>query len=270
MTDVSDSGHLTARKVVHGRLAYYQTRPSVDYWDRFWARENIKKNMTSTNPGGWQYIEQHCLKYLPKNGIVLEAGCGPGYILNAMVTRGYQAEGIEWAPNTVNRVKCVMPELPIRQGDVRQIDTPDGFYSAYVSIGVVEHNIDGPEVFLKEAHRVIRNDGIALISVPHFHILRRINVLLRAYRKPKKNEEFYQYAFRPNDFAKCLVNEGFNILEIHGYDSIKGLFDESRFFRFILKLPWLRHRACRYVATSKVMKRLFGHMILFIVQNPNR
>ena len=78
-----------------------------------------------------------------------------------------------------------------------QIDSPDNQYDAYISIGVVEHRIDGPEPFLVEANRVLKPGGIAFISVPYVNPLRRFKSLLGCYKHQVTEKEiFYQYAFQ--------------------------------------------------------------------------
>ncbi len=268
MQKVTDSSYSTHRRVIHGKLAYFQEAASPEYWDSLWSGQDIESNLKSARSGGLGYIQESCLKYLPKRGIVLEAGCGPGFILTALIARGYHAEGIEWAAATVDLAKKFNPKVPIRRGDVKKIDVPDGYYSGYISLGVVEHDICGPDAFLSEAYRVLCQGGIALISVPHFHILRRLNARIGAYRRPMNNDEFYQYAFGCRDFATCLRNVGFRVLEMHGYDAIKGLSDETRVFRLILKLPRIGRRLRRFMEKSLLIKKLTGHMMLYVVQKP--
>ena len=60
-------------------------------------------------------------------------------------------------------VRELYPDLPIRAGDVTCIEVPEKYYSGYISLGVMEHCRQGPETFLKEAYRVLENDGVAII-----------------------------------------------------------------------------------------------------------
>ena len=43
---------------------------------------------------GW--FEESFIKFLPKTGKIIEAGCGLGYYVLALERRGYDVEGVEW------------------------------------------------------------------------------------------------------------------------------------------------------------------------------
>ena len=88
---------------------------------------------------------------------------GLGQDVLALRVRGYDAEGVDWGSETVQAVRELYPELPIRASDVTQMEVPDGYYKGYISLGVVEHRQEGPQPFLKEASRVLERDGVAYL-----------------------------------------------------------------------------------------------------------
>jgi SAM-dependent methyltransferase len=146
-----------------------------------------------------------------------------------MLRRGYHAEGIEWSDAVVSAVHAFHPDLPIRQGDATRLDLPSNTYDAYVSLGVMEHRRDGPEPFLGEARRVLRPGGVAFISVPYCHALRRARIRLGLYhRRPPTDLDFYQYAFGREEFAAYLVSAGFAVLAQVSYGVVTGLREEIR------------------------------------------
>ena len=74
--------------------------------------------------------------------------------------------GVDYAKNTVKRIKEICPELDIREGNVFNLNFPDNFFGTYYSWGVVEHFEDGPEPILKEAYRVLeRGEFVNFCSI---------------------------------------------------------------------------------------------------------
>lgn len=176
-------------------MAYYLTAADADFWDNHWRIHLPPETHKRTEQGNLGKFEHLFIHYLPRQGRILETGCGLGQYVLALRVRGYQAEGVDWSTETVRTVRELRPDLPIHVGDITNLDVPDGYYAAYVSLGVVEHHQQGPEPFLREAYRVLSDDGVMLISVPYFHPLRRIKTHLGLYRGRTDGLSFYQYAF---------------------------------------------------------------------------
>ena len=188
----------TTRRHVEGeRLAFYNKTADSAFWDRQWETKVCLAAYAEALKSKLGIYEKTFNDYLRKKGRIIEAGCGLGQLVLALQARGYNCEGVDWASQTIHAVKELFPALPVREGDVTNLDVPDGFYDAYISLGVMEHAVEGPELFLQEAHRILTPGGIMLVAVPHFHALRRIKAKLGCYRKPRVSDAFYQYAFTP-------------------------------------------------------------------------
>ena len=204
--------------------------------------------------------------WLPFNERVLEAGCGLGQLVLSLSVRGYEVEGVEWAESIVELVRDKHPQLPIQVGDVSKLDYPDEFFGAYISLGVVEHNREGPEDILLEAWRVLKPGGIALVSVPWFNPLRRLRATTIGYGDGVEGLEFYQFAFTEQEFSEILTNCGFEVVEVTSYDSCKGLKDEISLIAQAAKL-WSRGTMfiVRYILRLlPSVGRKTGHMMLVV------
>ena len=167
--------------------------------------------------------------------------------------------GIEYSQETVANVKNFWPELKVNQGDVLSLDYPDEYFSGIISIGVVEHFIEGPDEPLKEMCRVLKKGGKALITVPSFNYLRRMKMPIRwvtnnlrrnslirkicgkkplvnnkwhcrgsifKYRTYPEYGEFYEYRMTQNEFREALIRSGFSIIEDVPLYYDDGLFHE--------------------------------------------
>ena len=244
------------------RLAIYGRGASAVCWDSRWKRHVSLSIYRSALVGKLGPYKKPFIRYLPRNGRILEAGCGLGQLVLALRVRGYNVEGVDFASKTIDSVKSLFPDLPIRVGNVTRLDVPDGFYAAYISLGVIEHVHDGPEPFLREAHRILAPGGIALISVPHFHRLRRLKAKLGLYHTAGKNDEFFQYVFTPQEFLNILTRHGFRALEMFGYDAAVGLAKELPFVNRLYSWPIIGGVLRRGFRLLPVLQRHYGNMIL--------
>jgi SAM-dependent methyltransferase len=251
------------RVVRANRLQYYNVQADAAFWDRHW-RETIGTALyAEAGRNGLAYLEIPFTRYLPRAGKILEAGCGSGYYVAALRARGYDVEGVDFAAETIAAIRRACPGLPVKAGDVTKLPVPDGYYSAYISLGVVEHRQEGPEPFLREAHRVLASGGVALISVPWFHSIRQLKARFGLYRGATDGLEFYQQAFTVTEFRTLLIAAGFSVVEMSPYDGYKGLKDEVPFVRWLLAQR-MGPRLQRWMVNSSWATKWFGHMALFV------
>lgn len=142
--------------------------PSVAFT---WAEEDFGALKRSCDPDP---ATPYILRYMPRQGRVIEAGCGLGRFVAYLCEMGYEVEGIEINPETVHVVNRRQPSLQIREGDVASMPYPDNSVAGVISLGVVEHFIDGPELPLREIQRILRPGAYAVLTVPSLNHIRRL------------------------------------------------------------------------------------------------
>lgn len=249
----------------NNRLVYYQTNIDEHYWDKNWDNLVSERYYVNYIKGELDELTSHIPKLFTKDDRILEAGCGAARIVVSLYNSGFRnVEGIDNGENVINSVKQIFPDLPIREGDVLNIDKPDNYYQGYISLGVMEHRMEGPEPFLNEAYRVLQKDGYALISVPYINPIRRLKSILGWFNKEKpEGFMFYQYAFQKTEFSQILKNSGFLVIESTGVEGLYALRQELRFiFKMIDRLPG-SYRVMKMLKKSDWINS-FGHMILFV------
>lgn len=128
-------------------------------------------------------VTPYIIKYLPKSGKIVEAGCGLGRFVKYLSDRGYDnIIGIEYNGETVHYIKEIAPELNIIQGDVLNMPYRTRSIDGIISLGVIEHfSSEGCDKLLKEMYRILKSGELAIITVPSFNLIRRIKKYLYIY-----------------------------------------------------------------------------------------
>jgi SAM-dependent methyltransferase len=212
-------------------------------------------------------------RYLPAAGLrIIEGGCGCGHFVDSLTYWGYQVVGVDYAQQTITRVKEVRPDLDVRLGDVRRLEFEDGFFDGYLSMGVIEHFWEGYEDIIKEMHRVLKPGGYAFVAFPSISRLDRLKITTGGYRRMAaqgKPRDFYQFALNAKSVSRDIEELGFRIVR-RRYSS--GLLGLERIFGPVRRFnAW----ANRIAAGSKAMKYLLfglsfslaplsGHMTLIV------
>lgn len=253
------------RRMENGRLAFYKRAATANYWDDVWSKQSVEELYASALKGELGYYQELFPKHLPKDGPILEAGCGLAQFVVALRVLGYDARGIDFGSKTVVKVKERFPDLPIQVGDVTRLDTQEAYYAAYISLGVMEHNPSGPEVFLAEAQRILRPNGVALISIPNLNALRKLKAMLGFYQDEVNDLEFYQYVYDPKEFSQYLKRFNFEIIEYFQYGGYKGIKDEISFLSKMFEWPqgW---RLRKFLMNWNWANRHMGHMMMYIAR----
>jgi SAM-dependent methyltransferase len=280
------------RQVANGRLAWCGEPGDERYWYEYWKTRLTPDYYASAEaaPLHTDELGRILLDYLPAQGLLLEAGCGAGYWVAALRARGMDIEGIEFARELVELVHVANPQLPVRWGNALAINRPGEYYAAYLSIGVVEHRVEGPEPFLAEAYRVLKPGGRILIAVPFYGSLRRFKtvmatasaattitrlcrlIALRYRRDDGKrrhaahNSEgsalpFFQYGFRRAEFAHLLRKAGFDVEYAQPLYAHRLLQEElAGYDRLASRAPFIKRLA------ERLLCKRDGHMLMVVGQ----
>jgi len=123
---------------INNRLIYYGQTSDKDYWDKHWSVHTIEK-LYPKNISKFDYVVNVSKKYLNKNSLILEGGCGTGQQVYKLQHTGFKTIGVDYAEKTISTVKKAKPELDIRLGDVRKLNFSNNYFNAYWSFGVIEH-----------------------------------------------------------------------------------------------------------------------------------
>ncbi|HWC77839.1 MAG TPA: class I SAM-dependent methyltransferase, partial [Blastocatellia bacterium] len=223
---------------------------SAAFWEETW------------NDGGYEEALRFCEtdplrvifeQYAKAGSLMLEGGCGRGQYVSFYSRRGVDVVGLDFACDTLSRLREREEKLPLCGGNVAALPFRDQSFDVYFSNGVVEHFEDGAGDALREAWRVLRPHGTFLVSVPYLSPLRRAaSIVKKSDRRTvtvaspdggqaKDDRVFFQYAYRPAEFERLLADAGFRVLSTFGYSIVWGLYDLPFFDRAMHGLQGMRN-----------------------------
>jgi len=209
-----------------------------EVWSNWWEKLSPEDEIRMWDYyGGRQWVS----KYIPRFGKTVEAGCGLGRYNFYFSRLGIDIEGIDFSEpviNLLNKWKLKYNfEVPFKVGDVTNLPYEDNSLRGYISLGVIEHFIEGPHKALAEAFRVLEPGGIAIITTPSisWNVYRlRIKKKLKSFvkkliRYKSKPEIFFQYEYRPLTLKKFIEEAG---LFVTVYESADLLYSFLEFGNF--------------------------------------
>ena len=105
---------------------------------------------------------------LPKDAVVLDLGCGPGYFLDEMKERGYtNLTGITLSPEDIKL--CESKGHKIKPYDLSFLPQSDGYYDESIDLIFLRHALEHspyPIFSLMEYNRILKQNGKIYIEVP--------------------------------------------------------------------------------------------------------
>jgi SAM-dependent methyltransferase len=175
-----------------------------------------------------------------------------------------------------------------------------------ISLGAIEHSIEGPERALSEFRRVLRSGGMAVVTVPYLSSVRRLvrkpaqhiqttRMLRKMLRKSTgltrdgldeslanarpgwavnvmattRGWEFFEYQFEERTMRQLVTRAGFEIVEEFPFGFEEGLIQNFRVLagRYGPDGPQLNH-------VGRMLARVLRegtceHMIGYVLRNPD-
>jgi SAM-dependent methyltransferase len=248
------------------------------------------------------YLYERICRMAREHQPMLEAGCGSGQWVAWAAHCGWEAIGLDWSAELMARAAAEVPDATFLVGDMRKIPLGDASVGSIMSLGAIEHAVEGPEIALTEFVRVLRPGGRAIITVPYLGWVRRaaralgeplrysptLRRLLRKEggRRPLVRDaaerkgwtadymatdtgwSFFQYQFDRSTMRRLLTSAGFAIEDEFVFAAEEGLIQTFRGLagRYTPAGPRLtpigKALACLLPATT------YGHMVGYSVKKP--
>lgn len=252
------------RRLEGNRLVYYHKKADEKYWEDIWKPYANPEYYEPYKSGGLYNFKRIFTQHLPKNGMILEAGCGTAQYVVALNAKGYYCMGLDYEFQAMRTANTYAGPLRLVCGDVTALGMAKNSFDAIISIGVVEHRQAGPEPFLEEMYRILKPGGSLLISVPYFNPLRRWRAAHGAYQDEVGELVFYQYAFDKAEFCGFLEKAGFHIETYYTYSHQNTLTQELHWLK---KIPEsLKKLILRISKYMPYVNSEIGHMLMVVAR----
>ncbi len=152
-------------------LAFYSRSATADFWAEHWTGEDVDGLLATAETSPLTRLIERAL---PAGGQVLEAGCGLGQYVILLRRRGRAVAGADWSLDGLRRCRAASPSAPLAVMDLAQLAVRSGALAGYVSLGVVEHDPEGPDAIVADAARALAPGGRLVLSVPYVNGVRRL------------------------------------------------------------------------------------------------
>jgi SAM-dependent methyltransferase len=198
----------------------------IDLWATLspieWSQAGWKVGVAEECEG--ELIHDVLLRHLPRDGLVLDAGCGTAKWPIYLGRAGYRCIGVEISHEACLIGRRVDPSVRLVRGDMRRAPFAAGSADAVLSLGVVEHDEAGPGESLRELRRIVKTGGTLILAVPFNNWFRRliVNHLQRwvtwRRRRARMRLGFAEYRFSLSEVRKHLADAGFAPVAVYPND----------------------------------------------------
>ena len=153
-----------------------------------------------------------------KDKIVVDIASGAGYGTNLIASKAKHVTGVDYSEDAIEYAKKLYSATNLKfiKGDALDLPFEDNSVDVVVSLETIEHLTD-PEKFVKEVKRVLRPNGVFIVSTPNDD-------------EYIEGNEFHLHEFRLKDLKK-LINKYFNNSKFYYQGSYfaAGLYSENAF-----------------------------------------
>lgn len=203
-----------ARRSMSYKVYLFDALSAVEWSQVAWKLEG---QTVSTDDCRIELIHDVLLNTLPRDGLILDAGCGVARWPIYLRRQGFRVFGIEYSHEACRIAKANDPGLQVLRADVRAKPLKEASVDAVLSLGVVEHDESGPDAALREIARVLKPGGVLVLAVPYNNPWRRLvmNRVLSAITERRRRRDwrlgFAEYRFDAGEVRSFVERAGFTV-----------------------------------------------------------
>src|SRR5262245_62227956 len=125
-------------------LAFYSRAANEEFWSEHWGGQDVDRLVRIASASPLTALLEDAL---PATGRILEAGCGLGQYVILLRQRSHAVIGADWSLDALQRSRKTKTAAssPLAVMDLSRLAVRSGAFAAYISLGVVEHDRNGPD-----------------------------------------------------------------------------------------------------------------------------
>ena len=190
---------------------YESTRAA---WEDIWQSANVEVELDTVRSKRSLDAIRMYEPYLPKDDLILEAGSGLGAVIITLQRRGYNVVGLDYAYNALHATQDYESDLTLLAGDIHDLPFTDNSLGAYLSFGVLEHFEHGLMPGLQEAQRVLKQDGVLVLTIPYPNVVHQLVQFKRRLSGESllTDDDFYESTYNRAELVDSVQAAGFRVL----------------------------------------------------------
>lgn len=231
-------------------LIYINPRPikkeisnyySYDYYSS--GGNNFKTSIEKMLSYYFLSRQKKMIHQFKKEGKILDIGCGSGNFLSSFSSKEWESYGVEPNPVGYDLSKEKMKNN-IFNKELSDCKFPDNYFDVITMWHVLEHIYD-PNEELQEINRILKDDGILILSIPN---IKSLGFRIAGKHWFHLDAPRHLCHFDPATISEILRKNGFEILKMNFpfveypldlYHSIINKFRKNKYTQTLLILPVL-------------------------------
>lgn len=210
------------------------------------------------------------LAQLHKNDLVLDLGCGEGFLISLIADSPKKVVGLDISKIALNRAKEILKDkkkVELRWGNAEALSLPNESFDKIICSEMLEHTPQ-PRKAMEEIYRVLKNNGLLIISVPDEKRIQSIMKMgrilnLNKYLNTCREKEKYEWHLhQANKKFITNISKGlFKIQKIYrtppiiGYRLVATLIKNERTPKGILDKKYHRDRKIKLGPKYRLKRR---------------
>ena len=199
-------------------LVYVNPRPTekglTKFYDKYFPEESEElwqRQMTHVfEKEGLSKIREY-----KNSGRILDIGCGYGFFLKLMRNSGWESYGVEISERAANYAQEKLG-FNVLRGNLREAKFENKFFDVVTFWYVLEH-VPDPLAELREANRVLKEEGLLIVRVPNMNV--RIDRILSKFGRWGQtfyliNPPRHLFDYTAQTIRKMLIKAGFGRIKI--------------------------------------------------------
>ncbi len=150
-------------------------------------------------------------------GPLLDMACGEGHLVKFARQRGVNAVGIDFSPSAIQWAQQIVASNRVSVADGQRLPFGSGSFSYVTNLGSLEH-FASPERGLREARRVLRQDGRLALLLPNSHYL--LDIIWHVWRRgyPVSHHQEIERFGTAGEWGDLIKQNGFWIEATYRYN----------------------------------------------------
>jgi len=142
---------------------HYFSPEIAEAYDKMWS------NVKSHGSGAGKTIKDSYERFfsmVPKGGLILDVGCGTGFVDKYLAGRGFDVVGVDYSDAMLDIARRNVPDCEFRKMDIRKLEFEDHAFDGVLAVGGVLVHI-GPEELgplFSGFARVLKSGGAVFVA----------------------------------------------------------------------------------------------------------